>query len=104
MRAELFDAVKNVKQPRHAGGNRRSQRQIFQPQRAAARIPLEQNPDDDTHLQYGRALADEVRAHDDFSDSDLDDNHADQYQKIAPDDYAREPERNLAEKISVIKT
>src|SRR5882724_5996975 len=104
MRTKLFDAVENVKQSRRAGAKRGDKRAIKKPASAGSKIPFQQNPKDDGHLQHGRNLAHEARAHGNFSDGEMDDDDANENQQVAPDDRSGEPERDLPEIRSIVET
>ena len=97
MRAELFHAVPDVKQSRHARAYRRAKRPDLEPARIQIAVPVQQNPEDHDHLQHRRDFAHEARTHDHLADGEPDDGDADEQQQIASDDGAGEPERNLPE-------
>ena len=89
MRAELFHAIPDVKQPRNARAYRRAQRPDLEPARIQVAVPVQQNPKDHDHLQHRRDFAHDARAHDHLADGEPDDGNADEQQQIASDDGAR---------------
>src|SRR5688572_4531400 len=64
---QLPHAVVNVKQTGYARKDRRADREIQNPPFAPRFVPPQQNPEHRGHLQHGGHLADDARAHANFS-------------------------------------
>ena len=88
MRAQLPCTIPYIQQTGDASANRRRE----QPHPKPIRIPFQQNPQDDNHLQHCSHFADHSRTNLHLADRHLDDEHSGQDENVATDDRSREPQ------------
>src|SRR6266403_2150359 len=88
MRAQLPCTIPYIQQTGDASANRRRE----QPHPKPIRIPFQQNPQDDNHLQHCSHFANHPRTNFHFTDRHLNDNHASEDQNVAANDGPSEPE------------
>src|SRR5262249_11708808 len=90
MCAQLPRAIPNIKQTGNTSANRRSK----EPDSKPSRIPLQQHPQDNNHLQDCSDFANHSRANFQFYNRHLDNEHSREHQNVQNNDCSSKPERN----------